>query len=151
MKIKLALVALLLAGSAQAVEVGVTANRDYSQTPDKNGYGITVGQKAGKAGLTAGFERYTQNSNDTNRYSLVAGYDVATFGDLTITPKVGVAYIDPTTTRNGWQGTVGVGVSYALTKNLAATVDYRYQSAIQSRVNNFNGNAATAGLRYSFN
>jgi opacity protein-like surface antigen len=150
MKIKLALVALMLAGSAQAIEVGVTANRDYSQSPDRNGWGITVGQKTGKIGLTGGFERYTQGTNDTNRYSLVAGYDVATFGDLTITPKVGVAYVDPTTTASGWQASVGVGASYALTKNLAATVDYRYQSAIQSRVNNFDGNTVSAGLKYSF-
>ena len=151
MKLKLALAALLFAvGTAQAVELGVTANRDYSQTPDRNGWGITVGQKTGKIGLTGGFERYTQGTNDTNRYSLVAGYDVATFGDLTITPKVGVAYVDPTTTASGWQGTVGVGASYALTKNVALTADYRYQTALQTRVDGFNGNVISGGLKYSF-
>jgi opacity protein-like surface antigen len=150
MKVKLALVALMLAGSAQAIEVGVTANRDYSQNPDRNGFGITLGEKFGKTSVTGGFERYTQNSNDTNRYSVVAGYDVAQFGAVTITPKVGVAYLNPTTTENGWQGTVGVGASYALTKNVALTADYRYQGAIQSRVNNFDGNVVSAGLKYSF-
>ena len=151
MKLKIALVAAMLAiGTAQAVEVGVTAQRDYSQNPDKNGFGITLGEKFGKTSVTGGFERYTQNSNDTNRYSVVAGYDVAQFGNVTITPKVGVAYLNPTTTDNGWQATVGVGASYALTKNVALTADYRYQTSLQTRVENFNGNVITGGLKYSF-
>ena len=151
MKLKFALAALLLAvGTAQAVELGVTANRDYSQNPDRNGWGITVGEKIGKTSVTGGFERYTQNNNDTNRYSLVGGYDVAKFGDFTITPKVGVAYVDPTTTKNGWQGQVGVGASYDVTKNVALTADYRYQGALQSRVNNFNGNVVSAGVKVGF-
>lgn len=149
-KIAIATLLALAAVTASAVEVGVTAQRDYSQTPDRNGYGITIGQKFDKVSVTGGFERYTQNSNDTNRYSLVGGYDVAKFGDFTITPKIGVAYIDPTTTSNGWQGSVGVGASYAVTKNVAITTDYRYQSALQSRVNNFDGNVISAGVKVGF-
>ena len=76
--------------------------------------------------------------------------DVAQFGAVTITPKVGVAFIDPTTTASGWQGTVGVGASYALTKNVALTADYRYQTSLQTRVESFNGNVITGGLKYSF-
>jgi opacity protein-like surface antigen len=150
MKLKMALLAMLVASSAQAVELGVTTQRDYSQNPDKNGFGVTVGEHFGKTSVTGGFERYTQNSNDTNRYSLVAGYDVAKFGDVTITPKVGVAYLNPTTTENGWQATAGVGASYALTKSVALTADYRYQTSLQSRVDNFNGNVVSAGLKFSF-
>ena len=151
---KIALATLLavatIATSAQAVEVGVTAQRDYSQTPDRNGFGLTVGEHFGKVSATAGFERYTQGTNDTNRWSLVGGYDVAKFGDFTITPKIGVAYLDPTTTSNGWQGSVGVGASYAVTKTVALTADYRYQSAFQSRVNNFDGNVISAGVKVGF-
>lgn len=149
-KIVLATVLALAAGVASAVEVGVTANRDYSQNQDRNGFGVTVGEKFGKTSVTGGFERYTQNSNDTNRYSLVGGYDVATIGKLTVTPKVGVAYIDPTTTANGWQGSVGVGASYAINKTTSLTADYRYQTALQTRVENFNGNVISAGVKVSF-
>jgi opacity protein-like surface antigen len=149
-KIAIASLLAIAAFSASAVEVGVTAQRDYSTTPDRNGWGITVGQKFDKVSVTGGFERYTQNTNDTNRYSLVGGYDVAKFGDLTITPKVGVAFVDPTTTANGWQGSVGVGASYAVTKTVALTADYRYQSAFQSRVNNFDGNVISAGVKVGF-
>lgn len=149
-KIVLATVLALAAGVASAVEIGVTANRDYSQNQDRNGFGITVGQKYNKIGVTAGFERYTQNANDLDRYSLVGGYDVATVGKLTITPKVGVAYLNPQTTANGWQASVGAGVSYAVTKNVALTADYRYQTSLQTRVENFNGNVISGGVRVSF-
>ena len=149
-KIALATLLALAVGSASAVEIGLTAQRDYSQTPDRNGFGLTIGEHFGKTSVTGGFERYTQNTNDTNRWSLVGGYDVANFGDLTITPKIGVAYLDPTTTSNGWQGSVGVGASYALTKTVALTADYRYQSAFQSRVNNFDGNGISAGIKVGF-
>ena len=149
-KIALATLFALAVGTASAVELGVTAQRDYSQNPDRNGWGLTVGEHFGKTSLTAGFERYTQGTNDTNRYSLVAGYDVAQIGGITITPKLGVAYLDPTTTSNGWQGSVGVGASYALTKTVALTADYRYQTAWQTRVDNFNGNVISGGLKFSF-
>lgn len=149
-KIALATVLALAAGVASAVEVGVTANRDYSQNQDRNGFGITVGQKYNKVGVTAGFERYTQNANDLDRYSLVGGYDVATVGKLTVTPKVGVAYLNPQTTQSGWQAQVGAGVSYAVTKNVALTADYRYQTSLQNRVENFNGNVISGGVKVSF-
>ncbi len=149
-KIALATVLALAAGVASAVELGVTANRDYSQNQDRNGFGITVGQKFDKVGVTAGFERYTQNANDLDRYSLVGGYDVAKIGGLTITPKVGVAYLDPQTTSSGWQASVGAGVSYALTKSVALTADYRYQTSLQNRVDNFNGNVISGGVKVSF-
>ena len=149
-KIVLASLLASAAVSASAVELGVTAQRDYSQTPDRNGFGITLGQKYDKVSVTGGFERYTQNSNDTNRYSLVGGYDVAKFGNFTVTPKVGVAYVDPTTTSNGWQASVGVGASYAVTKNVALTADYRYQTALQNRVDAFNGNVISAGVKVGF-
>lgn len=149
-KIALATVLALAVGSASAVELGVTANRDYSQNPDRNGFGITLGQKFDKVGVTAGFERYTQNTNDLDRYSAVVGYDVAKFGNFTVTPKVGVAYLNPQTTRNGWQGQAGLGVSYAVTKNVAVTADYRYQTALQTRVDNFNGSVISAGVKVGF-
>ena len=111
---------------------------------------VTIGEKIGKTSVTGGFERYTQNSNDTNRYSVVGGYDVAQFGAVTITPKVGIAYLNPTTTANGWQASAGVGASYALTKNVALTADYRYQTSLQNSVENFKGNVISGGLKYSF-
>lgn len=148
-KIILGSLVALTVGSASAAELGIQGLRDYSGQ-DRNGFGISLGQKAGKVGVTAGFERFTKGSNDLDRYTLTAGYDIAKFGDLTVAPKVGVAYLNPQTTANGWAGTVGVGASYAVTKTVALTADYRYQTALQNRVDNFNGNTVSAGLKVSF-
>ena len=138
-----------LALSASAVEVGVNGTRDYSGTSDRTGYGVTLGQKFGAVGVEAGYDRFTQSTNDQNRYSLVASYDVTKIGPVTIAVKGGVAYLDNQTVTNGYAVTAGVGASVPVVKNLAATVDYRRQEG-QSRVNAFDGNQVAVGLKYSF-
>ena len=138
-----------LALSASAVEIGVNGTRDYSGTSDRTGYGVTLGQKFGAVGVEAGYDRFTQSSNDQNRYSLVASYDVTKIGPVTIAVKGGVAYLDNQTSSNGYAVTAGVGASVPVVKNLAATVDYRRQEG-QSRVNTFDGNQVAVGLKYSF-
>ena len=138
-----------LALSASAVEVGVNGTRDYSGTSDRTGYGLTLGEKFGAVGVEAGYDRFTQSTNDQNRYSLVASYDVTKIGPVTLAVKAGVAYLDNQTVANGYAVTAGVGASVPVVKNLAATVDYRRQEG-QSRVNAFDGNQVAVGLKYSF-
>ena len=138
-----------LAFSASAVEFGVTGTRDYSGTSDRTGYGITLGQKFGAVGVEAGYDRFTQSTNDQDRYSLVASYDVTKIGPVTIAVKGGVAYLDNQTVANGYAVTAGVGASVPVVKNLAATVDYRRQEG-QNRVSAFDGNQVAVGLKYSF-
>ena len=139
-----------LAFSASAVEVGVTGTRDYSGTSDRTGYGITLGQKFGAVGVEAGYDRFTQSTNDQDRYSVVGSYDVTKIGPVTLAVKGGVAYLNNQTSSNGYAVTAGVGASVPLAKNLAATVDYRRQEG-QNRVNAFDGNQVAVGLKYSFN
>jgi len=138
-----------LAFSASAVEFGVTGTRDYSGTSDRTGYGITLGQKFGAVGVVAGYDRFTQSTNDQDRYSLVTSYDVTKIGPVTIAVKGGVAYLNNQTVSNGYAVTAGVGASVPVVKNLAATVDYRRQEG-QNRVNAFDGNQVAVGLKYSF-
>ena len=138
-----------LAFSASAVEVGVTGTRDYSGTSDRTGYGITLGQKFGAVGVEAGYDRFTQSTNDQDRYSLVASYDVTKIGPVTLAVKAGVAYLDNQTVANGYAVTAGVGGSVPVAKNLAATIDYRRQEG-QKSVNAFDGNQVAVGLKYSF-
>ena len=116
-----------LAFSASAVEVGVTGSRDYSGTSDRTGYGITLGQKFGAVGVEAGYDRFTQSTNDQDRYSVVGSYDVTKIGPVTLAVKGGVAYLNNQTSSNGYAVTAGVGASVPVVKNLAATVDYRRQ------------------------
>ena len=147
-KIAIATILAVTAMSASALEVGVTGTRDYAGT-DRDGYGLTVGQSFGKVGVTAGFDRFTSSTNDQNRYSIVTGYDVANLGVVTVTPKVGVAYLDNQTGSNGYAMTVGIGASLPVTKQVSVGLDLARQYG-QDRVNTFDGNRVTAGVRYKF-
>ena len=139
----------LAATAASAVEIGVTGTRDYSGAQDHTGYGVSLGQKVGSVGLTAGFERFTAGTNDQDRYSLVVGYDVAKLGVVTVTPKVGVAYLNNQTTADGYAMTVGVGASVPVTKQVSVGLDVARQYG-QDRVSQFDGNRVTAAVKYSF-
>ena len=148
-KFAIASVIALAATAASALEVGVIATRDYSGEPNRNGGGVTLSQKNGAVGLTAGFERFTKGTNDQDRYSLVAGVDVAKVGAFTVTPKVGVAYLNNQTGADGYAMTVGAGVSTPLTKQVSLGLDVAHQYG-QKRVQASDGNTVTVGLSYKF-
>ncbi len=164
-KILIATAVVLAATAASALEVGITQTRDYSTTAEvdcgfvigpstcpkqnRNGVGLTVGEKFGRVGITAGFERFTTGTNDQDRLSLVAGYDVAKIGAVTVTPKVGVAHLNNQSGADGYAMTVGVGASVPVTKQVSLTADVARQYG-QDRVQAFDGNRATIGVRYSF-
>ena len=147
-KIAIASLIALAATAASALEVGITQSREYAGV-DRNGTGITLGEKFGKVGLTAGFERFTAGTNDQDRSSLVAGYDVAKVGVFTITPKIGVAHLNNQRGADGYAMTVGVGTSVPLNKKVSLTADVARQYG-QDRVQSFDGDRVTVGLKYSF-
>jgi outer membrane autotransporter protein len=146
-KITIASILALSAIAASAVEIGVTTTRD--DTGARNAAGLTVGQTYGRVGVTAGFERFTKGANDQDRYSLTAGYNVATISTVTITPKIGAAYLNNQTGSNGYAMTVGVGASMPITKQISVGVDYARQYG-QDRVQSFDGDRVTAGVAYKF-
>lgn len=147
-KIAIASLIALAATAASALEVGVHATRDYAGV-DRNGTGITIGEKFGRVGLTAGFERFTAGTNDQDRLSLVAGYDVAKVSKITITPKVGVAHLNNQSGADGYAMTVGVGASLPLNKQVSLTADVARQYG-QDRVQSFDGDRVSVGLKYRF-
>ena len=149
MKLKLTLVAALLAASgiASAIEVGINAGRSFAD--DRNSTGITIGQKTGAVGIEAGFDAF-RSGVDQNRWSLIGSYDVTKVAGATVAVKAGGAWLDNKgTTSDGYTALVGAGASYPLSKQLALTADYKYQIG-QKRVDQFNGGNVTAGLKYSF-
>jgi outer membrane autotransporter protein len=148
-KLAIASIIALAATAASALEVGVTTTRDQSGATDRTGSGVTIGDKFGKVGVTAGFERFTKGANDQDRFSLVAGYDVAKLGSVTVTPKVGAAYLNNQTGQDGYAMTVGIGASVPVTKQVSFGVDLARQYG-QDRVSQFDGNRATVGLKYKF-
>jgi hypothetical protein len=148
-KLAIASVLALAALSASAVEVGVNGSYDFGGSNERPGAGVTVGQKFGKMGVTAGFDRYTKTT-DQNKWSLVGSYDVATIAKTTVAVKAGAVYLDNTgSVANGYAALVGAGVSYPLTKTVALTADYRYQAG-QSRVDQFDGSTISTGVKFSF-
>jgi opacity protein-like surface antigen len=148
-KLAIASVLALAALSASAVEVGVNGSYDFGGSNERPGAGVTVGQKFGKMGVTAGFDRYTKTT-DQNKWSLVGSYDVATVAGVTVAAKAGAVYLDNTgSVANGYAALIGAGVSYPLTKTVALTADYRYQAG-QSRVDQFDGSTISTGVKFSF-
>ena len=150
-KIAIATLLALAAVSASAVEVGVTATRGDTTGDTRNYAGITLGQSFGKVNATAGLERSTVGG-DQNRWSLVGGYDIAKMGRITVTPKLGVAYLDNQTpsVQSGYAYTAGIGASIPVTKQVSLTADYAYQRGFDSKVDQFDGNRVTLGAKYRF-
>ena len=151
---KKSLFALLMvaSGLASAVEVGINAG-GVSGGNAGGLAGVTLGERFGKFNVDAGFARGWQQVTTVDRWTLVGGYDVTKVAGVTVTPKVGYAYLNnsATTASNNTPSAsaalVGVGLSYPVTKSVAATADYAYQFSGNS--NNI-GNVVTAGLKYSF-
>lgn len=134
--------------SANALEVGVTASRDYAGT-DRNGGGITVGETFGKYSATVGAERFTSGKNDQNRYSLMGGYNVGNIGPVGFGLKGGVAYLDNQRGADGFALVAGLGSTLPITKQVSATLDYTRQYG-QHRVAASDSGKVTAGLKYTF-
>ena len=148
-KLAIASILALAAVTASAMEVGVNGSYDFGGSNERPGGGITVGEKFGKVGITAGFDRYSKGT-DQDKWSLVGSYDVATVAGATVAVKAGAVYLDNAgKTADGYAALVGAGVSYPLTKTVSLTADYRYQAG-QTRVDKFNGNSVAFGAKYSF-
>lgn len=147
-KFAIASLIALAATAASAVEVGVIATRDYAGD-NRDGGGITIGQKFGAVGVTAGLERTTQGSEDQNRLSLTGSVDVARFERVTFAVKGGVAHLDNQRSADGYALFVGGGVSVPVTKQVSLTADVVRQYG-QDRVQAFDGNRVTVGVKYGF-
>ena len=148
-KIAIVSIIALATTAASALEIGTSVTRDYSGAENRNGAGLSLTQRYGKGGVTAGFDRFTKGENDQDRYSVVAGYDVTKIGAFTVTPKLGVAYLNNQVGENGYAMTVGAGVSTPITKNVSLGLDVARQYG-QDRVKASDGNTVALGVSYKF-
>jgi hypothetical protein len=178
-QILIASLIVLATATASALEVGVTVGNNYAKNSasranepiigpmqwsngtDRTEYGITIGEKFGKVGVTAGVARSNGGTPVTiptdgpykdqvqYRYSLVTGYDIARMGRITVTPKLGVAYLNNARDADGYAMTAGVGASVLVTKQISLTADYARQYG-QDKVNQFDGNRLAVGVLYKF-
>ena len=146
-KIVIASLIALSATAASALEMGVTAARDFGS--ERNSAGVTLGERFGAFGVTGGFDRSTTGDNDQSRWSLLGSYQVTKVGPVELSVKAGFAYLENGIVSDGGAALVGVGAEIPVFDQVKATLDYSYQRG-QSRVRDFNGNRITAGLKYSF-
>lgn len=150
-KFALATVLALAAVSASAVEVGVVGGTDFLDNGANRGTaGLTISQHYGP--VSAIVEGLRETHNNTNKYNLLAGYDVTKIGTATLTVKAGVSYIDNsaiTQHSDRYAGVIGAGVTIPVTNHIAATVDYRFTDT-KDNVTGFQGNTVLVGARYAF-
>jgi opacity protein-like surface antigen len=148
-KFAIASLLAIAAISASAVEVGITAVDQTTPNPNRYGYGVTVGETMGVYNVTAGLSRFYREANDQTRFSLVGSREVYKAGPVSLTGRVGYAYLNNQTGEDGSALTVGVGASVPVAKNVTAglSIDRQYG---QNRVSQFDGNIITAGVKYSF-
>jgi opacity protein-like surface antigen len=148
-KIALASVLAMAAITASAVEVGVTAVDQTTPNPNRYGYGVTVGENFGAYNVTAGISRFVREANDQTRVSLVGSREVYKAGPVSLTGRVGLAYLNNQTGEDGTALTIGVGASVPVTKRVTAglSIDRQYG---QDRVSQFDGNVITASVKYGF-
>jgi len=150
-KIALATLLAVAAVSASAVEVGVVGGTDFLNNGGNRGTaGLTIGQHFGDFSVSA--EALRETHNNTNKYNLLGGYDVAKFGTATFNVKAGVAYIDNGTIndhKDRYAGVVGAGVAIPVTSKIDATVDYRFTDT-RDAADKFQGNTVLVGAKYSF-
>ena len=144
---KIAMAAALVAvvGTASAVEVGVVGG-GATGSNDGGLAGVTVGQKWGRVGVTAGYSQAWLKQGDQNRWTLTGSYDVYQSQSVIVAGKLGYAYLNQNQ-NEGSAGLVGLGVEVPLTKSVSLTADYAYQFA-QNSYNN--GNILTGGVKYRF-
>ena len=143
---------MVVSGLASAVDLGIVGG-GVSGGNAGGIAGITVGQSFDKFNVTAGFARGWEQDTTSDRWTLVAGYDLAKVAGVTLTPKIGYAYLNNSSTAPSYNtpsasaGLVGFGAALPITKQFALTADYAYQFSANS--NNI-GNVLTAGVKYSF-
>lgn len=146
---KLAIAAILAGvfGSASALEVGLVGGRSYLGGATTDNYGVTVGQKVGAWGLTGEVDRL--KGKDTDRWSVIGSYRLATLGPIGVDAKVGGSYLQVGGGTSGYAALAGLGAELDLTKSVAVTGDWRYQEG-QERVKGLNGSQVMVGVKYRF-
>ena len=141
----IAISALVASFSASAVEVGLVGG-GATGSNDGGLAGVTVGEKWGRVGVTAGYAQAWLKDGDQNRWTVVGSYDVYQSQALTVSGKLGYAYLNQKQ-NEGSAGLVGLGLEVPVSKSVSLTADYAYQFADNSRNNS---NIITGGVKYKF-
>ena len=138
---------LVAAGTASALDVGVSYNRNVSD--DLNGYRLEVRQQWNKVSLSAGAERLDLARGNQDQVSLIAGYQLFKVMNVAVEAQAGAAYISADRAKDGLTSVVGLGASVPLIKNVALTTDVR-RTIGQGDMKVHDATTAGVGIRYRF-
>lgn len=123
-----ALALLALAGSAQAIEGGVSVGERYTD--------VRVGLGTNTPGFALSGD-WLRSDHDGNVGSLGLGYNVA-IGDLFLSPGVKVMSTNPKDSKDGYGVAVGGGLRYPVTKMFNIYGEYYYSpDSFSSHIDNY--------------
>lgn len=132
-----ALALLALAGSAQAIEGGVSVGKDYTD--------VHVGLGTNTPGFALSGD-WLRSDHDGNVESLGLGYNVAV-GDVFLSPTVKALSTNPKDTRDGYAIAIGGGVKVPVTSMINVYGEYFYApDATSSHIDNYQ--EAAAGVSF---
>lgn len=137
----------VLAMSTFAAEVGIVAS--HENVGSRNGGGIVISEQVGSISVSAEAERFTKGADNQNRYTVLAKVPFRTFGLFTVNAGGGVAYLDSTTTANGYVLVGTVGVTTQLTKTVSMGLDLRKQYS-RGATKVYDGFDSVLSVKYSF-
>jgi hypothetical protein len=134
-----------IAFSANALEVTVATGRDMKL--DKDLTTVSVGKSLGKFDTDVQFSRV---QGQYQSYGANAG-KAFRVGPVSVSPHVGLAYVDnvATASKDGYAASTGVSVDYALSKTVSLTADVSRTFDVKKSTD-FVGNTVTFGIKGSF-
>ena len=133
--------------SAMATDLTVFYNRDIDNKA--NGAGIGVAKKVSdKISMAVMLDRFTKGA-DVNSVGLGASYQVFKFGGIEASVSAGLTYLDVEKSANGFASTVGVGLAWPITKNIAL-VNEVYRLIPENKIKSQETTIVSLGLRTTF-
>lgn len=152
-KLVIAAALALTSFAANALDYSLVTGRMFVRDGvDRNNIGFSIGQRFNQWNIVGRYDYVNLNNNShANRWSILGGYDLGKVGNLTVTPKLGVSYLDnPAGRVDGLVALYGVGATLPITKEISATADLLRQHNLQNRTEIYKTNFISLGLKYSF-
>ncbi len=147
-KFILTVAAVVLVGagfSAHALEGELDVGRNSTMKTDVTRYslGTTVSYGLKVSGVV-------ENARDVyDSYGVSVAKSFQVMDKVSLTPKLGVSFVDGKILKDGWVGRYGIGAAYDLTKTTALVTDFTRTFDVKN-ANQYKGNTITAGVRFAF-
>jgi len=145
-KVLAAIAIAAAAGTASAADLTVNYNRDTSNKI--NGGGLALSASVEKATVAVTFDRFAKGT-DVDSYGVLGSYEIFKLGKLGVSGQLGLSYLDVERGRNGFAGTVGLGVSYPITKKISIVADAN-RIMPEDKIKSQEATIVSMGIRTSF-